>query len=225
MRKVTVYSTKGKSNAEITTDVTTWGELKVLLTGEGYDLESLNATENINRTDLINTEAALPEGEFTVFLRPKQTKSGYITEGEDEESVSLLTASFSELRGVIRTLDVEDKEDYISYLAGEGLHNYTHLSTEVLRSTLIDWLSLEAEEEAVQQVVEDCTYNTVEVLNTVLSTLNCIATTQDNEEINERTRCIFDEIVGIQNAIDEEKVLKLVALDAEALEILKGYNA
>lgn len=219
MRKVTVYSTKGKSNAEITTDVATWGELKVLLTGEGYDLESLNATENINRTDLINTGAALPEGEFTVFLRPKQTKSGY------EESVSLLNASFSELRGVIRTLDVEDKEDYIFYLAGEGLHNYTHLSTEVLRSTLIDWLSLEAEEEVVQQVVEDCTYNTVEVLNTVLSTLNCIATTQENEEINERTKCIFDEIVGIQNAIDEEKTLKLVALDAEALEILKGYNA
>lgn len=217
MRKVTVYSTKGKSNAVITTDVATWGELQPLLTAEGYDLNSLNATENINRTDLINTGAVLPEGEFTLFLRPKQTKSG-----SDEEEVDLETASFRELREVIKCMEENEKEAFIGSLEGT---NYTHMSTERLRESLISFYDLVEEVSTVIELEEDCEHNTVEVLNTVLSTLNCVATSQENEEIDERVKNIFDEIVGIQNAIDETKVLKLKALDAEALEILKGYNS
>lgn len=224
MRKVTVYSTKGKSNAVITTDVATWGELQPLLVAEGYDLDSLNATENINRTDLINTGAVLPEGEFTLFLRPKQTKSGLSV------NMSFLsTASFKELRELIKNLDAEGFEEYKEFLREVGHNNWTQLSTQTLRDTLTQWLAnlveeLEEEEELVE-LEEDCTHNTVEVLNSILSTLNCVATTQQNDEINERVKVIFDEIVGIQNAVDETKVLKLAALDAEALEILKGYRA
>ena len=76
VREIVAYATKGGKIAKINTDVKTWGELKPLLRNEGYDLNSLLAAENINRADLVNDLAVLPEGPFKVFLRPKQTKSG-----------------------------------------------------------------------------------------------------------------------------------------------------
>ena len=76
VREIVAYATKGGKIAKINTDVKTWGGLKPLLKGEGYDLNSLLAAESINRADLVNDLAVLPEGPFRVFLRPKQTKSG-----------------------------------------------------------------------------------------------------------------------------------------------------
>ena len=76
VREIVAYATKGGKIAKINSDVKTWGELKPLLKMEGYDLNSLLAAESINRADLVNDLAALPEGPFRVFLRPKQTKSG-----------------------------------------------------------------------------------------------------------------------------------------------------
>ena len=76
VREIVAYATKGGKIAKINTDVKTWGELKPLLIEEGYDLNSLLAAESINRSDLVNDLAVLPEGPFRVFLRPKQTKSG-----------------------------------------------------------------------------------------------------------------------------------------------------
>ena len=76
VREIVAYATKGGKIAKINTGVKTWGELKPLLKNEGYDLDSLLAAESINRADLVNDLAVLPEGPFRVFLRPKQTKSG-----------------------------------------------------------------------------------------------------------------------------------------------------
>ena len=76
VREIVAYATKGGKIAKINTDAKTWGELKPLLKREGYDLNSLLAAESINRADLVNDLAVLPEGPFRVFLRPKQTKSG-----------------------------------------------------------------------------------------------------------------------------------------------------
>ena len=76
VREIVAYATKGGKIAKINSDVKTWRELKPLLKREGYDLDSLLAAESINRADLVNDLAVLPEGPFRVFLRPKQTKSG-----------------------------------------------------------------------------------------------------------------------------------------------------
>jgi hypothetical protein len=75
-REVTIYATRGGNMKKIMTSVKTWGELQPLVRGEGFDLGSLLAAENINKTDLVNDLAILPEGNFRLFLRPKQTKSG-----------------------------------------------------------------------------------------------------------------------------------------------------
>jgi hypothetical protein len=75
-REVTIYATRGGQMKKIMTSVKTWGELQPLVRREGFDLGSLLAAENINKTDLVNDLAVLPEGNFRLFLRPKQTKSG-----------------------------------------------------------------------------------------------------------------------------------------------------
>lgn len=75
-REITIYATRGGQMKKITTAVRTWGELQPLVRREGFDLSSLLAAENINKTDLVNDLAVLPEGNFRLFLRPKQTKSG-----------------------------------------------------------------------------------------------------------------------------------------------------
>ena len=75
-REVTIYATRGGQMKKITTAVKTWGDLQPLVRREGFDLGSLLAAENINKTDLVNDLAVLPEGNFRLFLRPKQTKSG-----------------------------------------------------------------------------------------------------------------------------------------------------
>jgi hypothetical protein len=75
-REVTIYATRGGQMKKIMTSVKTWGDLQPLVRREGFDLGSLLAAENINKTDLVNDLAVLPEGNFRLFLRPKQTKSG-----------------------------------------------------------------------------------------------------------------------------------------------------
>lgn len=76
MREITIYATRGGNTQKISTDVTTWGELQPLVRNAGFDLSSLMAAENVNKTDLVNDLAVLPSSDFRLFLRPKQTKSG-----------------------------------------------------------------------------------------------------------------------------------------------------
>lgn len=75
-REITIYATRGGQMKKINTAATTWGELQPLVRAEGFDLSSLLAAENINKSDLVNDLAVLPTTAFRLFLRPKQTKSG-----------------------------------------------------------------------------------------------------------------------------------------------------
>jgi len=75
-RTVTLYSTLGGMK-KVQTAAKNWGSLKPLV-AQHYDLDNLQATENIGKTTLEHVEAKLPEGEFVLFLRPVKTKSGAI---------------------------------------------------------------------------------------------------------------------------------------------------
>jgi hypothetical protein len=75
-REITIYATRGGQMQKIMTSATTWGELQPLVRNAGFDLSSLLAAENINKSDLVNDLAVLPATAFRLFLRPKQTKSG-----------------------------------------------------------------------------------------------------------------------------------------------------
>lgn len=75
-RVISIYSSRGEKASKIETDVTTWGALRKLIKEKGYEVDKLHASENVNKTTLEHVDAVLPEGNFTVFMRPKQTKSG-----------------------------------------------------------------------------------------------------------------------------------------------------
>jgi hypothetical protein len=81
-REITIYATRGGQMKKIMTSATTWGELQPLVRSEGFDLSSLLAAENINKSDLVNDLAILPATAFRLFLRPKQTKSGALDRKE-----------------------------------------------------------------------------------------------------------------------------------------------
>lgn len=81
-REITIYATRGGQMKKIMTSATTWGELQPLVRSEGFDLGSLLAAENINKSDLVNDLAVLPATAFRLFLRPKQTKSGALDRKE-----------------------------------------------------------------------------------------------------------------------------------------------
>lgn len=128
-RVITLYATKGAKKIKLETEALTWGELKSLIKNEGYDLDNLHATENINKTDLVNDLAVLPTGDFTVFMRPKQVKSGNRGTG----------LSYREIKFAI-------KNDFISFREAADTHynqekNYTVKSTEILRDLLNSFIA------------------------------------------------------------------------------------
>lgn len=116
-REITIYATRGGQMKKITTAVRTWGELQPLVRREGFDLGSLLAAENINKTDLVNDLAVLPEGNFRLFLRPKQTKSGA---PDRKECFAIIKAHIAKNPG--------DKSKFI--IDGK---NMTQLSTPVVQ--------------------------------------------------------------------------------------------
>lgn len=207
-RTVTVFSTKGQRKAKIETDVTTWGPLKDLIAAEGYDVNSLLATENINRTDLANVGAVLPEGNFTVFLRPQKTKSG----------LDFGSMGFKELRS---QLTEEDKE-LLSQNTGK---NWTRCSKE----DLINYLSSKSEEESddgVEEVSQTST-NAIESVTVedkiqlISKLLSEIKEECDDEEVDARCEIVSEEVQGLSEAIGDcqgESAEEIAAREAAEAE-------
>ena len=127
MRKIIVYSTKGKSGS-FESDATTWGDIKDQVINIVGNLDNLIATENVDKTNLEHTDAVLPEGEFKIFLRPSKTKSG----ARYEEM------SFSELRDIIKEEGNKCKE-YLNEVAKETNRNWTQLKTAELQQLIKDY--------------------------------------------------------------------------------------
>lgn len=140
-RTITVYATKGQRMAKVETSAATWKELKPQIEEKGYDLKSLHATESVNRTDLSHQDAKLPEGNFTLFLRPKKTKSGI----EGTENMG-----FKDLRAEVKKVMANDNghatAHFNSFVDGK---NYTQLSTDQLRAAVAAYTP-PAKEEAVK---------------------------------------------------------------------------
>lgn len=118
MIKVTIFSTKGLDKKVIETSATTWGELKEEVS-EFYDMDNLQATENVNRTDLVHESAVLPTSDFRLFLRPIKTKSGSVK------------YTYQEARNIIS--DNKELQEEIKKYYGM---NYTNLSTHILNEAI-----------------------------------------------------------------------------------------
>ena len=219
-RIITVFSTKGKQKTKIETDVTTWGELRPLVEAEGYDVESLHATENVRRTNLANAESILPEEAFTLFLRPKKTKSG--CSGCDFDESEIEAMSFRELRGMVTDNNI--KGHLKAYKPGKS--NWTQLSTEDLRAGLIAFYCT-GEEDASADIQEEATPETNQAITvadkamSIKTLLSEIAAEIANKNVSERIAEMGAELDGLIEDIAslEEDKAELSKLIAEAKDI------
>lgn len=186
-RKITIVSTKNNKVKNYESDVTTWGDLNALITGD-FDLSNLKATENINKTTLEHVDAVLPTGDFRVFLRPVKTKSG-----QDFSEMK-----FGELRATFKDDDAVKK-----FLTGKGNgRNWTQLKTDELRTFLTEYHStavsnvVESVKEAKTEVAEieevpceGIELNTTEKFQTAMELLReVVQDVNDSDDIDEDRR-------------------------------------
>lgn len=185
---------KTVSNSE---PITTWGTLRSLLSNEGYDLENLKPTENINKTTLEHIDAVLPVGDFRLFLRPSKTKSG---------GFDVAGKGFKELRAMITTEEVK------SYLSGlvPG-KNWTQLSTETLKDGLANFNngSSNSSEATVTEVPNEVVEETVSVKSNkqkaveAKKLLQSIYDTTTCDEVEERVENLLDEMDGLISELED----------------------
>jgi len=74
MRQIKVLSSTQNFKV-IHSEATTWGQLKEVLSEFG-NLDQMNVVVKETRNSLQVPEAVLPEGDFTLYLSPKQIKAG-----------------------------------------------------------------------------------------------------------------------------------------------------
>lgn len=202
-RVITIYSTKGAKKAKIETDVTTWGELQTLVKKEGYDLDKLHATENINKSDLVNNAAVLPTGEFTIFLRPKQTKSG----AERADGLA-----YKDIKAMIKS-DIEAHEEAGKAHYNEG-KNYTTKSTDELRSLANSYVAPagkavaekapkakaakkveEVGAESIEEVAPVKVLTNADHIEAIKYHLGCIVENASSEDVKDRANEIADDFL------------------------------
>lgn len=129
MRTITVYSTKNTTVKRYETETTSWEEFRNMLIADGYDLHNLQATENVNRTTLLNLDAVLPNQDFVLFLRPVETKQG-------------ATMTRSEIYAKLNE-DPDLKEFVKDSVSAD---NYTHASSDELEDLINEYYSDDEED-------------------------------------------------------------------------------
>lgn len=76
MRNITVLSTTKGEPVKLTSEASTWGQLKDALQRDFSQVDSMRATIKGLMTDLVASEAHLPEGDFVLYLTPQKIKGG-----------------------------------------------------------------------------------------------------------------------------------------------------
>lgn len=247
-RTVTVYSTKGKKTAKIETSAKVWSELRQEVADAGYSVDSLLATESINRTDLNHKDSVLPDQPFTLFLRPKKTKSG----------LTPIEMSYKECKAKIKELIASDGEPARKHFNENYRDNYTRLTTDELRTALAEYTpatvsSSDEDVEDAEQVEE--TQNVADVVETVsasktpsekvdaaIAFIKEVVEESNNEDVIERGEEVIEELEGFKIEVEgdeetaEEKEARLAEearlreekeeqerLDAEAKDLFGGF--
>ena len=138
MRTITVYSTKNTTVKRYETETTSWEEFRNMLIADGYDLHNLQATENVNRTTLLNLDAVLPNQDFVLFLRPVETKQGA------DMTRSEIYAKLNE--------DPDLKEFIKDSVSAD---NYTHASSDELEDLINEYYSNDEEDSDEEEDSEE----------------------------------------------------------------------
>lgn len=76
MRKVTIYSTTGKSSYVIDSEAAIWSDLQRDLSRNGISYSGMKVIIGDTRLVVESPNSTLPDSDFTLFLMPVKTKSG-----------------------------------------------------------------------------------------------------------------------------------------------------
>jgi hypothetical protein len=222
-REVTIYATRGGQMKKIMTSVKTWGDLQPIVRREGFDLSSLLAAENINKTDLVNDLAVLPEGNFRLFLRPKQTKSGATP--DRKECFAIIKAHLVNHPG--------DKSKFV--IDGK---NMTQLSTPVVQDLVAKYCNGASAPAVAEAPVKEKAPKAEKVAKAestmpgepvsdavkVQTALNLIASLSEYdsyEKAEKHLNRLYDEVAIANAPASEETEEEAVA--KEAREMMSGY--
>lgn len=209
-REITIYATRGGQMKKIMTSATTWGELQPLVRNEGFDLSSLLAAENINKSDLVNDLAVLPETAFRLFLRPKQTKSGAL---DRKECFAIIKAHLAK--------NPEDKAKFT--IDGK---NVTQLTTDTVRSLVTMHCENIAPEAVVEKVVvgvilgvsnEDL--SNAEKVQEAINLISSLEGYDSYYKAHKHLDRLLDEVSGPVSELESEED----AVAREAREMMSGY--
>lgn len=217
-RIITVVATKGGRIEKLTTDVSTWGDLKMLIQDK-YDLGNLKAVENVGKTTLEHPDAVLPTGDFRLFLRPSKTKSG--------GNPDFASMSFGDMKEFIK--NNEDAKNYLNEEAKKSGRNWTQLKTEERRAFLTKFYASNGAAKPTEPQVEEvqATEEVVETSTNQVVELNPLQKFQQAKKLIEDAVCEiehvsdFDEIDEIsQETISElDSIIDLLKNDYDADEV------
>jgi hypothetical protein len=129
-RKITVFSTAGKSGKVIETSALNWGALKSELSAQGVSASGMKAVIGKTKTNLEHQDAVLPGEDFNLFLFPEKTRSGL--------SASQIEAMpYADLRAELKRLSEASPEAFKAHFSQDK--NYTNKSTSDLKALLISY--------------------------------------------------------------------------------------
>ena len=207
-REITIYATRGGQMQKIMTSARTWGELQPLVRQAGFDLSSLLAAENINKSDLVNDLAVLPSSPFRLFLRPKQTKSGAYSR---KECFTIVKKFLLDNPGKKSLFTIDGK-------------NVTQLKTEVLQALVAKHcknINLSSEE-VVKEKRTIKKVSTKKVSTKSVSTKSVLAepAEYENEVIEDKENNVTEPSVSLDPV---EKVSQAIELISEFSD-LTSYN-
>lgn len=194
-REITIYATRGGQMKKINTAATTWGELQSLVRAEGFDLSSLLAAENINKSDLVNDLAVLPTTAFRLFLRPKQTKSGATPDRKE---------CFAIIKSHITTFP-EDK--HLFNIDGK---NVTQLSTPVVQDLVARFCSKNTTFSQVVATLDPIDNSDLSDIEKVQEAIELLSTL---DEYNAH----YGAIEALEELLDEIKLFSNVSSEEEEL--------
>ncbi len=142
----------------------TWGELKNILINNNLEVNSFVASESINKTTLESDDAKIPQENFILFLRQKDTKAGSLSRDE------------------LKKILLEDNNDFKHYLKEIGI-NWTITSTIDLNNLYQVFLD-ECDENKDEDLEEEINNNPIVIIDDIIDELENLKEIIENGDNN-----------------------------------------
>ncbi len=112
MRQIKIVSAS-KGSKTLQSSATSWGQLKDAISSDYPDIDKMNVVIKETKTALVLDESVLPEGDFQIFLAPKNIKAGGLSRVEVLKKLrEKLSDAIDELIDEIEEDEDNDDDDF-----------------------------------------------------------------------------------------------------------------